>query len=54
MRTSEKNTNRKGPIQEDLNWVWLLFGNELPPLHGLKEALLVLIDMEGPVFLEML
>src|SRR2546429_5361742 len=25
-------------------WVWLLFGNELPPLHRLKEALLVLIN----------
>src|SRR2546429_6728114 len=35
-------------------WVWLLFGNELPPLHRLKEALLVLINMEGPVLLEML
>ena len=34
--------------------VWLLFGNELPPLHRLKEALLVLINMEGPVLLEML
>ncbi|PYU62359.1 MAG: hypothetical protein DMG56_11955 [Acidobacteria bacterium] len=34
--------------------VWLLFGNELPPLHGLKEALLVLVNMEGPVLLEML
>src|SRR5256884_6038208 len=33
-------------------WVWLLFGNELPPLHRLKEALLVLINMEGPVLLE--
>ncbi len=37
-----------------INWVWLLFGNELPPLHRLKEALLVLINMEGPVLLEML
>ena len=36
------------------NWVWLLFGNELPPLHRLKEALLVLVNMEGPVLLEML
>ena len=35
-------------------WVWLLFGNELPPLHRLKEALLVLVNMEGPVLLEML
>jgi hypothetical protein len=34
--------------------VWLLFGNELPPLHGLVEALLVLVNMEGPVLLEML
>jgi len=34
--------------------VWLLFGNELPPLHRLKEALLVLVNMEGPVLLEML
>ena len=38
----------------ETNRVWLLFGNELPPLHRLKEALLVLINMEGPVLLEML
>jgi len=37
-----------------INWVWLLFGNELPPLHRLKEALLVFINMEGLVLLEML
>ena len=39
---------------DQIFWVWLLFGNELPPLHRLKEALLVLINMEGPVLLEML
>jgi hypothetical protein len=37
-----------------LRRVRLLFGNELPPLHRLKEALLVLVNMEGPVLLEML
>jgi nucleoside permease NupC len=35
-------------------WVWLLLGNEFPPLHRLKEALLVLVNVEGPVFFEML
>src|SRR5438270_5473121 len=54
----------KGPFDEAIEeladalgvnlWVWLLFGNELPPLHGLKEALLVVVNMEGPVLLEML
>ncbi len=39
---------------KEIKWVWLLFGNELPPLHRLKEALLVLVNMEGPVLLEML
>ena len=34
--------------------VWLLFGNELAPPHGLIETLLVLVNREGPVFLEML
>src|SRR6266566_2521976 len=41
------------PAASQMNWVWLLFGNELPPLHRLKEALLVLVNMEGPVLLEM-
>src|SRR2546429_2367514 len=50
-------TRGAGPYMHDswrIVWVWLLFGNELPPLHRLKEALLVLINMEGPVLLEML
>src|SRR5437016_9360988 len=41
-------------IKGEIDRVWLLFGNELPPLHRLKEALLVLVNMEGPVLLEML
>src|SRR2546429_7054517 len=48
------NTHTNPPLSLTLIWVWLLFGNELPPLHRLKVALLVLINMEGPVLLEML
>src|SRR5207253_57090 len=52
----DKLISENGPAEnpQEIIWVWLLFGNELPPLHRLKEALLVLINMEGPVLLEML
>ena len=49
----EMNEQKRNNLFETF-WVWLLFGNELPPLHRLKEALLVLVNMEGPVLLEML
>jgi hypothetical protein len=39
---------------DEIERVWLLFGNELPPLDRVNEALLVLINMVGPVFFEML
>ena len=35
-------------------WVWLLFGNELSPLCGLKEALLIFVNMVAPVLIEVL
>ena len=32
----------------ELNWVWLLFGNELPPRFRLIEPLLVFVNMVAP------
>jgi len=33
-------------------WVWLLFGNELPPRFRLIEPLLIFVNMIAPVLLE--
>ena len=33
-------------------WVWLLFGNERTPLYGVKQTLLIFVNMVAPVLLE--